>query len=511
MSGPNRLVMLLGDHLDAGNSALAAADPATDIVLMAETAGEAAHVWSHKQRIAVFFAAMRHRAAALEAEGWRVDYRPVGEQVASLGEALADAVKRHGVAEVLVTEPGEWRVRSALASAASRAGAEIRWFDDDHFYVSSAEFRDWAAGRKQLVMEYFYRETRRRHDVLMDGDGPEGGRWNFDKDNRGSFGRKGPGELPEPRRFEPDDMTRQAIADVQAHFPDHPGSLERFGWPVTPVDAREALDDFVAHRLPLYGQYQDAMWSGEPFLYHSLVSVALNLKLLDPREAVAAAEAAWRAGDVPLAAAEGFIRQIIGWREFIRGIYWLRMPGYENGNHYEHERPLPAFFWTGETPMNCLKQSIGDTLENGYAHHIQRLMVIGNFSLLAGLAPRDVCDWFLAVYVDAVEWVELPNTLGMALHADGGIVGSKPYVSTGRYIQRMSNYCGSCRYDPGLRTGENACPFTTLYWNFLDRNRERLAANGRMGLTLRNLERLDPDELTAIAERARAVLDWLND
>ncbi len=503
--------MVLGDQLDAGNPALAAADPASDIVLMAETSGEAAHVWSHKQRIAVFFAAMRHRAENLGAEGWQVDYRPVDEQLGSLGEALADAVQRHGAEQILVTEPGEWRVRSELADAAKGAGAEICWFDDTHFFASHREFRDWARDRKQLVMEYFYREMRRRHDVLMDGDQPQGDRWNFDKDNRGSFGRKGPGELPEPRRFEPDDITRQAIADVRTHFPDHPGSLEAFGWPVTPADASAALDDFVAHRLPLYGQYQDAMWAGEPFLYHSLISVALNLKLLDPREAVAAAEAAWRDGHVPLAAAEGFVRQILGWREFIRGVYWLHMPGYETGNHYSHERPLPAFFWTGDTSMTCLKQSIGDTLANGYAHHIQRLMVIGNFSLLAGLAPREVCAWFLAVYVDAVEWVELPNTLGMALHADGGIVGSKPYVSTGRYIQRMSNYCATCRYDPGQRTGEKACPFTTLYWNFLDRNRESLAANGRMGLTLRNLDRLDPEELAAIAERADAVLGRLDD
>ena len=509
MSGPRRLVMLLGDQLDSRNPALAAADPSADTVLMVETAGEATHVWSHKQRIAVFFAAMRHRAARLEDEGWRVDYRHIGAGEESLGDALANAVERHGAAEVLITEPGEWRVRADLEAAAERAAVPVRWFEDTHFFASRDEFRAWAEGRGNLVMEYFYREMRRRHDVLMDDGEPAQGRWNFDRENRGAFGRKGPGTLPSPRRFEPDRLTREAIADVEARFGNHPGSLDGFGWPVTPEDAKSALEDFIAHRLADFGTFQDAMWANEPWLYHSLLSVALNLKLLDPRDAVAAAERAWREGRVPLAAAEGFIRQVLGWREFVRGVYWLHMPDYAGKNHYGHQRPLPGFFWTGDTDLNCLRQSLGDTLANGYAHHIQRLMVIGNFSLLAGISPQAVCDWYLAIYADAVEWVELPNTLGMALHADGGIVGSKPYVSTGAYIQRMSNYCTGCRYDPKAKTGENACPFTTLYWNFLDRNRDRLAENGRMGLVLRNLERLDDDELAAIGRRATAFLDGL--
>mgnify|MGYP001826213026 CR=1 FL=1 len=510
MSGRRRLVMVLGDQLDPGNSALAAADPSSDTVLMAETAGEAAHVWSHKQRIALFFAAMRHRAATLEDEGWQVDYRRIDASHASLGDALADAVERHGAAEVLIAEPGEWRVRADLEASAERVSVGIRWLEDGHFYASIDDFRRWAEGRKNLVMEYFYRDMRRRHDVLMDDGEPVTGRWNFDKENRGSFGRQGPGDVPAPRRFDPDALTREAIADVEKHFGDHPGDLKTFGWPVTPEDAKSALDDFIAHRLARFGTYQDAIWAGEPWLYHSLLSAALNLKLLDPRDAVAAAERAWRDDRVPLAAAEGFIRQILGWREFVRGVYWLHMPDYARKNHYGHDRPLPGFFWTGDTDLNCLKHSIGDTLANGYAHHIQRLMVIGNFSLLAGISPRAVCDWYLAIYVDAVEWVELPNTLGMALNADGGIVGSKPYVSTGAYIQRMSNYCAGCRFDPKAKTGQEACPFTTLYWNFLDENRDRLAKNGRMGLVLRNLERLDDDELSAIRDRARAFRDSLD-
>ncbi len=510
MSGRKRLVMLLGDQLDPANPALRAADREADPVLMVETGGEAGHVWSHKQRIAVFFAAMRHRAASLDDEGWAVDYRRIGKGEKSLGDALADAVDRHGAAEVLVTEPGEWRVRRELEKAAERASVRIRWFEDTHFYATPGDFRDWATDRKTLVMEYFYRHMRRRHEVLMDDGEPVTGRWNFDKENRGSFGKKGPGTLPPPRRFDPDDLTREALDDVETHFGDHPGELDSFGWPVTPEDAKTALDDFIDHRLAQFGSYQDAMWTDEPWLYHSLLSVALNLKLLDPRDAVAAAERAWREDRVPLAAAEGFIRQILGWREFIRGVYWLHMPDYAQKNEYGHERPLPDFFWTGETDLNCLRHSLRDTLANGYAHHIQRLMVIGNFSLLAGLSPQAVCDWYLAVYVDAVEWVELPNTLGMALNADGGIVGSKPYVSTGAYIQRMSNYCQGCRYDPKARTGENACPFTTLYWHFLDRNRDRLAENGRMGLVLRNLERLDDEELAEIGQRAGDFLAGLD-
>jgi deoxyribodipyrimidine photolyase-related protein len=358
-------------------------------------------------------------------------------------------------------------------------------------------------------MEFFYREQRRRFGILMEGGQPVGGTWNFDKENRGSFGRGGPVALPPWARFEPDDITRGALDAVAAHFPEHPGKLEPFRWPVTPAQARAALDDFITHRLPLFGRYQDAMWQGEPWLYHAGLSAALNLKLLDPRDAVHAAVAAWDAGAAPLAAVEGFVRQVLGWREFIRGVYWLKMPGYAELNHFGHQRPLPEFFWTGRTDLNCLRQCFSDTLENGYAHHIQRLMVIGNFALLAGLEPRAVCDWFLAAYTDAVEWVELPNTLGMALHADGGMVGSKPYVASGAYIKRMSNYCKGCSYDPGRRSGAGACPFNLLYWDFLVRHRTRLEANPRMALAVRNLDRIEATELARIRAAATDFLDGL--
>ena len=496
------LVLVLGDQLDEGNAALAAADPARDVVLMAETAGEAAAVPSHKHRIAVFFAAMRHRARELREAGWRVEYRHIGEGVASLSAAIEEAAARHAPRRLLAVEAGEWRVRHAVDTVCGSLELPVEWLPDGHFLCSTDEFADWARGRKRLVMEYFYREMRRRHDVLMDGDQPVGGEWNYDADNRQSFGRDGPGDLPERAGFEPDALTREVLDAVERRFPGHAGSTENFRWPVTREQARQALADFVQNRLPRFGRYQDAMWQGEPFLYHSLISSSLNLKLLDPREAIEAAAAAWRDGRAPLNAVEGFVRQILGWREFIRGVYWLEMPGYRSLNHFGHEQPLPAFFWTGETEMNCLAQSIGDTLANGYAHHIQRLMVIGNFALLAGLNPQEVCDWYLAVYVDAVEWVELPNTLGMALHGDGGIVGSKPYAAGGAYIKRMSNYCGGCRYDPGKRTGDDACPYTLLYWDFLARNRERLRRTGRMNMILKNLDRWSEEELGAIRRQA---------
>jgi deoxyribodipyrimidine photolyase-related protein len=505
-NGPEELVLVLGDQLHPANLALEDLRKDHVVVLMIETVGEATRAWSHKQRIAVFLSAMRHYARDLEARGWQVDYQPLAAGHASLAAGLADAIGRHRPARVSVVEAGEWRVQQDVESACERANVPLRRVEDSHFYCDRDAFRRWARGRRQLVMEFFYRDMRRRFGVLMDGDQPVGGAWNFDKDNRGSFGRAGPGAVPPRARFEPDEITREVLAEVASRFADHPGSLESFAWPVTASEARAALADFVTQRLPLFGRYQDAMWQGEPWLYHAGLAAALNLKLLDPREAVAAAVAAWEAGHAPLAAVEGFVRQVLGWREFIRGIYWLHMPDYAGLNHFGHDRPLPAFFWNGETDLNCLRQSLGDTLANGYAHHIQRLMVIGNFALLAGLDPKAVCDWFLAVYVDAVEWVELPNTLGMALHADGGIVGSKPYAASGAYIKRMSNYCAGCRYDPGSRSGSRACPFNLLYWDFLARHREALAGNPRMALALKNLERIGDDELEALRADAQAFL-----
>jgi deoxyribodipyrimidine photolyase-related protein len=342
--------------------------------------------------------------------------------------------------------------------------------------------------------------------VLVDARGqPEGGRWNYDAENRRAFGRAGPGDAPAPRSFAPDRTTRKVIAAVRRVLPRHPGSLDSFDWPVTPPQASAALADFVEHRLANFGAFQDAMWSGQAFLYHSRLSAALNLKLLTPRAAIAAAEQAFRDRRVPLNSAEGFIRQVLGWREYVRGVYWLHMPRYLDMNALNARASLPAFYWTGETDAACLREAITQTLRLGYAHHIQRLMVTGLFALLLGVDPREVHRWYLAVYVDAVEWVELPNTLGMSQYADGGIMASKPYVATGSYINRMSDYCRHCRFDPARSAGERACPFTTLYWDFLMRHGRSLSHNPRMRLQLRNLDRLGRTERRDVKEAAERV------
>jgi len=373
------------------------------------------------------------------------------------------------------------------------------------------EFAAHARGRKGLRMEFFYREMRRRHGVLMRDGEPEGGQWNFDADNREAFGAEGPAGaagpagVPAPARFEPDDTTREALQEVRTRFASHPGRLDDFAWPVTRAQALQSLQRFIEQRLPLFGRYQDAMWPGEPWLYHAHLSAALNLKLLNPREVVAAAVAAYESGAAPLASVEGFVRQILGWREYVRGIYWTSMPAYGDLNELGADQELPAWYWTGDTDMACLRDALTQTLAHGYAHHIQRLMVTGLYALMLGVRPQAVHEWYLAVYVDAVEWVELPNTLGMSQYADGGLMASKPYVATGKYIERMSPHCQGCRYDPAQRTGERACPYTTLYWDFLMRHEARLAANPRMALQVKNLARLDGAQREAVRARAGAI------
>jgi deoxyribodipyrimidine photolyase-related protein len=492
------LVVVLGDQLDADSAAFDGFDPQRDAVWMAEVSAESTKVWSAKPRIALFLSAMRHFRESLRSRGWTVLYQEMVP--GTLGGHLREAVARHAPQRVIAVEPGEWSVRSELAGIEG-----IEWREDRHFLCGRDEFAAHAKGRKQLRMEFFYREMRRRHNVLMENGQPVGGEWNFDQENRGSFGKEGPPLHLPPRRFEPDALTREVIALVNERFAEHPGDLTQFDWPVTAGEALEALDDFIEHRLPQFGEWQDAMWTGEPWLFHARLSAAMNLKLLNPRRVIARAEEAWRQGRVPLAAAEGFIRQILGWREYVRGIYWQFMPDYVERNALGADQSLPPFYWTGDTSMVCLRESIGQTLRLGYAHHIQRLMVTGLYALLLGVRPREVHEWYLAVYVDAVEWVELPNTLGMSQYADGGIMASKPYAATGKYIQRMSNYCAGCRFRPAESTGPDACPFTSLYWDFLLRHEPELARNPRMVMQVRNLARLSPDQRAAIQERAGRI------
>ena len=506
------LVLVLGDQLDGNSSAFDGFDPAQDRILMVEALGESQRVWSHKARTVIFLAAMRHFADALRGRGWPVTYHtlddtPQGGLVEVIAHHLATLQPR----TLVCVEPGEQWLEAALQSAAAGAGCAVELRLDTHFMVSRADFMRWAQGYKQLRMEFFYRHVRKQTRILMDGDEPAGGAWNYDAENRASFGKQGPGLVPPHAGFPPDAVTREVMAAVQRHLADNPGGLDDFDWPVTRKQALVALQDFVDHRLELFGRYQHAMWAGQPFLYHARLSAALNLKLLDPREVVEAAVAAWRTGRAGLASVEGFVRQIIGWREFIRGVYWLDMPGMAAANHFGHARDLPGWFWTGDTHMACQRDAIGQTLRFGYAHHIQRLMVTGLFGLLAEIDPRQLAHWYLAVYVDAVEWVELPNVAGMALFANGGRFTSKPYAASGAYIQRMSNHCSGCRYDPAKKTGQDACPLTTLYWNFLDRHEAELGGSPRTALMVKNLQRLPADERAAVRAQAQTLLARLED
>lgn len=498
------LIVILGDQLDRGSSVFRGASPETDRIWMAEVAEESTHVWSHKARTVLFLSAMRHFAEGLRNEGWQVEYRRLddADNSQTLAGELAAAIGRYRPRRLVMVQAGDYRVQEALSTIAGRMGCPLEVREDTHFLCALTWFRDWARERKQLRLEYFYREMRRAHDVLMDGGQPTGGQWNFDASNREAFPKTGPPPLPAPVAFAPDAITREVMALVETRFSDHPGSLRHFDFPVTAAQAEEALADFVVHRLPDFGRYQDAMWSREPYLFHSRLSAALNLKLLSPKAVIGAAESAFRAGSAPLEAVEGFIRQILGWREYVRGIYWTYMPEYAHGNALHAGASLPDFYWTGETEYRCLRDTIRQTLDYGFAHHIQRLMVTGLYALLRGVAPQAIHEWYLAVYVDAVEWVELPNVIGMSQFADGGRMASKPYAATGKYIQRMSNYCSGCAFDPGEAVGPRACPFTTLYWDFLMRNEAALRQVPRMDLQLKNLARLSPERRDAIRQQA---------
>lgn len=504
------LVIVLGDQLDLDAAAFDGFDAELDAVWMAEVAEESTHVWSSKPRSAIFLAAMRHFALVLEKAGRRAHYTKLDDagNQGSLAAQLQADIKRLQPQQLVMTAPGDWRVLQALKAVAAHHGLPLDIREDRHFFCTVREFAQHAKGRKSLRMEYFYREQRKRHRVLMQPaspDEPLGGQWNFDEDNREAFGKSGPGAVPPRSTFSPDDMTSEVIALVEKHFAAHPGQLESFAWPVTREQALQSLQHFIQDRLPLFGRYQDAMWPGDPWLYHSHLSVALNLKLLNPREVVAAAEAALQAGTAPLSSVEGFIRQILGWREYVRGIYWTQMPQYLERNALNAQETLPDWYWTGATDMACLRDALAQTLQHGYANHIQRLMVTGLFTLMFGVQPRQVHAWYLAVYVDAVEWVELPNTLGMSQYADGGVMGSKPYIATGKYIQRMSPHCSGCRYNPAQRTGDTACPFTTLYWDFLVRHESALAKNPRLALQVKNIARLSDEDKQAVHERASAI------
>ncbi|WP_306153065.1 cryptochrome/photolyase family protein [Roseovarius sp. MMSF_3281] len=501
-----RLVLVLGDQLSAGLSALREADKANDLIVMAEVGDEAGYVPHHPKKIALVLSAMRHFAAELEEDGWRVAYTRMDDAEASksiVGELMRRG-QEHGVSAVLATRPGEWRLIEALENAP----LSVTLLPDDRFICSLDEFDDWAEGRKELRMEYFYREMRRKTGLMMEEGKPAGGKWNYDHDNR----KPASDDMlrSQPMQFTPDEMTEEVLDLVEAQFGENFGALRPFHFAVTRAQALRALDHFAKHLLEGFGDYQDAMLQGDKFLHHSVLSPYLNIGLLDPVEICARVEEEWKAGRVPINAAEGFIRQVTGWREYVRGIYFREGPDYTARNALGHKRDLPWMYWGGETRMNCVGHAVAQTREEAYAHHIQRLMVTGNFALLAGVHPGQLHEWYLAVYADAFEWVEAPNTIGMSQFADGGIIASKPYVSSGNYIAKMSDYCGGCAYSVKEKVGEGACPFNLLFWDFMQRHRERFEGNPRMGQMYRTWDRMDEGKRDAVLDGARRILDKLD-
>ncbi len=502
------LSLILGDQLNPDHSWYRQVDEDVVHVLM-EVKQETSYVLHHAQKVLAIFSAMRAFAQHLRNQGHRVRHVPIDHPSNRQGiTANLDALIAHHQAKaVLYQAPDEWRLDEELkqwAHARRALGLSVQQVDTEHFLTTRDEAANLFKGRKQWLMEHFYRHMRRQHGVLMSADGqPEGGQWNYDADNRKAWS----GQPPEPADWRaPHDHRElwQAIVDAGVTTFGNP-QADRLPWPLDAKEARAHLRAFVTHALPHFGDFQDALSQRANRLFHSLLSFALNVKMLHPRELIDAAEQAWREGRAPLAAVEGFIRQILGWREYVRGVYWAHMPGYDERNHFGHDLPLPDWFWTGRTRMACLSRAIGQSLEDAHAHHIQRLMVIGNFALLAGLDPQALHRWYLGVYIDAFEWVELPNTLGMSQFADGGLLATKPYVSSAAYLDRMGDHCKHCPHQRKERLGPQACPFNALYWDFHIRHDGLLRHNPRIGMVYRQIDRMAPSEKQAIAEQASWV------
>lgn len=501
-----RLIVVLGDQLSPALSSLRQALP-EDVIWLAEVVEEASYVKHHKHKIVLLFSAMRHFAQVLQQQGMQVSYHQYDSVagIHSMTDALAYTLSQQpALQQIVITHCGEYQLQQQINSWSARFSMPVTVLEDDRFICDLARFSQWANGKKQLRMEYFYRDMRRYTGLLMQGSLPQGGKWNYDSDNRKACPEQ-PQQLT-PLTFTPDVITQQVITLVDRHFPGNMGRTDNFSYAVTGKDARRAFIHFVDHQLGQFGNYQDAMLLDQPFLFHSICSVYLNCGLLDVRWMCNKVAAAYQRGDVPLNAAEGFIRQLIGWREYVRGLYWLLMPDYKAQNKLDATTSLPTFYWHGKTKMRCMQQAITNTIDHAYSHHIQRLMITGNFALLAGLSVTEVTDWYLAVYADAYEWVELPNTLGMALFADGGILASKPYAASGAYINRMSNYCKHCTYNVKHTTEADACPFNALYWDFLHRNHQVLSVNPRLALAYANWHRRNDSDKHAILAKAQHSL-----
>ncbi len=499
----------MGDQLSHNLSSLSDLKAGEDFIWMCEVRSEATRVKHHKKKIAFIFSAMRHFAEELKGKGHRVHYTKYtdSDNGGSFTEEVSRALKLYNFEQIVVTMPSEYSVLKEVERWKDEFDVEVKICPDERFLCTSGQFAKWAEGRKQLRMEYFYREMRREHNILMDGDKPVGGQWNYDSENRKP--PKGGLNIPKTYIGHTDEITDEVLELVGREFDEHFGDLEPFFFAVNADQARYALRKFIEERLMNFGDFQDAMLQGEPWMYHSHISFYINCGLLTPRECIEAAEIAYHKGQAPINAVEGFIRQILGWREYVRGLYWLKMPKYEGMNHLKATRHLPDFFWTAKTEMNCLKQCIQETKENAYAHHIQRLMVLGNFALIAGLNPDEVNEWYWVVYADAYQWVELPNVSGMILFADGGLLASKPYAASGAYINKMSNYCKDCHFSVSKKNGLNACPFNYLYWDFLIKHKEALENNPRMTMIYRTLSKMSSERIDEIGEDSKRFLSML--
>jgi deoxyribodipyrimidine photolyase-related protein len=504
-----RFGLILGDQLNHQIATLKYLNQEEDIILMAEVLEETTYVAHHPQKIALIFSAMRHFAKELKAQGWKVRYHPFKREsdIKKLVDFIADQQQCYPANALVVTQCGEYRLQHEIENIWSAAlKLAIVCLDDDRFFCSLEQFKQWSTQHKTLRMEYFYREMRKQTQYLIHEQQPVGGQWNFDQANRKAWTGEPP--LISALVFERDQIDQDVIELVKKEFAHHIGNIESFHWATTRQNALLALNHFIANRLPYFGDYQDAMIYGSDFMFHSLLSPYLNCGLLLPREVCDAAQSAYYNGQAPLNAVEGFIRQILGWREYVRGIYWLSMPEYRNQNTLQSTTALPQYYWTGETKMACMAECFRNTFQHAYAHHIQRLMVTGNFALLAGVHPNEICEWYLAVYADAYEWVELPNTLGMVMHADAGLMASKPYAASGNYIHKMSNYCQHCAYNVKTKTEADSCPYNSLYWYFMHRHEALFRHNPRMAMLYKTFDRL-PDKAQIIAH-AQSLLTQLD-